>query len=68
MFDLETRLLFHLHGDERVPMRRHPDPTSGDIDRALARGETVYRCGRCAEEVVITHDAERSQRDPHIDR
>lgn len=68
MLNLETSLLFHLHGDERVPMRRHPDPASGDLDRALSRGETVFRCERCAEEIVIAHDPRPSAGDPHADR
>jgi len=57
MFDVRVQLA-HLHGGEIVPMvRREPhDPAGTDIERALARGGQVWRCERCADEVVVLPD------------
>lgn len=57
MFDLRVQLA-HLHGGELVPMvrREHHDPVDHDLDRALAKGAKLYRCERCAEDVLVYPD------------
>jgi hypothetical protein len=65
VFDPRLQLA-HLHGGELVPMsrREHHDPADHDIERVLARGARVYRCERCADDVIVLPD-ETSPAPPH---
>jgi hypothetical protein len=48
--------LMHRHGDEWVEMTPVADhsPDSRDPERRLLRGEQVYRCSSCDEEIQFT--------------
>jgi hypothetical protein len=63
VFDPNVQLA-HLHGGELVPMsrREHHDPADHDLERALARGARIFRCDRCADEVVMVPDETREPR------
>jgi hypothetical protein len=55
MFDYQTFRLMHLHGDERFPMKeRSPhDPAETDPERGWVQGARIFRCNRCAEEILL---------------
>jgi len=56
VFDLDLARMMHRHGDESMemlPAEQHsPDPR--DPERRLLRGQQVYKCEGCDEEVRIT--------------
>jgi hypothetical protein len=55
VFNLDMDRLMHRHGDnwiEMAPLADHtPDPR--DPERRLLRGERVYRCQGCDEEISV---------------
>lgn len=56
MISVDFGRLMHRHGDEWVPMLptgegHAPDPT--DPERRILRGEQIYRCEGCEEEIRI---------------
>ena len=54
MFDYRTVQLMHLHGDERIPMHERPrDAADDDPGRGWVKGERIFRCSSCDEEVVV---------------
>ncbi len=56
MFDYQAALtLMHLHGDERHPMteRGHDNAAAHDPERGWRQGARIFRCTRCADEVVV---------------
>ena len=55
MFNLEMDRLMHRHGDEWMEMRPVADhsPDERDPERRLLRGERVYRCSGCDEEMAF---------------
>lgn len=58
MFDARVIQLQHIHDGERVAMRReeHHSSSDHDLERALARGAQLWRCDRCADEVLVVPD------------
>ena len=58
MFDARIIQLEHIHEGERVPMarREHHSPDDDDLERALAQGAQLWRCERCADEVLVVPD------------
>jgi hypothetical protein len=55
MYDYQTFKLVHLHDGERITMeeRGHEDAADHDPERGWVEGARIFRCGRCAEEVVV---------------
>lgn len=55
MYDFQTFKLLHLLGSERVPMeeRGHHDAAAHDPERSWQKGARIFRCSRCAEEIVV---------------
>lgn len=55
MFNIDLARMMHRHGDkwmEMVPHDAH-SPEARDPERRLLRGEQVYKCEGCDEEVRI---------------
>lgn len=59
MFNLEMDRLMHRHGDEWLEMTPVADrsPDARDPERRLLRGERVYRCTGCDEEIQVVPKA-----------
>jgi hypothetical protein len=57
MLGFDALTLLHRHGDEWLPMDevKNPHPSAADYDpeRRLLRGERVFRCSACEDEVRI---------------
>lgn len=57
MFNLETQQLLHRHGKDWYPMDpvlpEHTNPDDHDIERRVLRGQKVFRCVSCDEEICI---------------
>lgn len=53
MFNIDLARMMHRHGDEWAEMNPVEDhsPDARDPERRLLRGEQVYRCDRCDEEI-----------------
>lgn len=55
LFNLEMDKVMHRHGDEwaeMTPVASH-SPDERDPERRLLRGERVFRCNECDEEIRI---------------
>jgi hypothetical protein len=68
MFDYQTVKLMHRHGDdEYAPMVEGSEHTSAahDPERAWLKGARIFKCTRCADEVVIAPDGEPSTEHPY---
>jgi len=55
VFNLDMDRLMHRHGDdwmEMTPVADH-SPDARDPERRLLRGERVYRCSGCDEEMAV---------------
>jgi hypothetical protein len=59
VLSFETMALMHRHGEDWVPMREVEHHTSVDHDpeRRMLRGERVFRCVTCDEEVMLVGPA-----------
>jgi len=56
LLDLEKHRLMHRHGEEwaeMTPVAEH-SPQARDPERRLLRGERVYRCSGCDEELRVS--------------
>jgi hypothetical protein len=55
MLGFDQLTLLHRHGDEWLPMEevRPSSVTDLDPERRLLRGERVFRCSACEDEVRI---------------
>jgi hypothetical protein len=56
MFNIDLARMMHRHGDkwtEMVPREDVHSPDPRDPERRLLRGEQVYKCEGCDEEVRI---------------
>jgi hypothetical protein len=55
MLGFDQLTLLHRHGDDWLPMEEVPHPSAADYDpeRRLLRGERVFRCSACEDEVRI---------------
>ena len=56
MLNFETNRIMHRHGNDWVEMRpvdsHSPDPR--DPERELIRGQSLFRCSACDEEIQVT--------------
>ena len=55
VFTFELGQMMHRHGSEWAEMTRVAEhsPDAGDPERRLLRGEQVYRCAGCDEEMAF---------------
>lgn len=54
MLGFNSLTLLHRHGDEWLPMEEVEQKAADrDPERRLLRGERVFRCSRCEDEVRI---------------
>ena len=60
MIDYSQYKILHQHGNDWVELKPvgHPNPASGDPERTWGRGATLFRCTKCAEEVVVASSEE----------
>lgn len=58
MIHFETQRLLHRHGDDWYPMDllkpEHLDADDHDIERKLLRGDKIYRCTQCDEDIGMS--------------
>jgi hypothetical protein len=56
LLNFETNRIMHRHGNDWVEMRPVDShtPDSRDPERALIRGQRLFRCVACDEEIQVT--------------
>ena len=56
MWNLDAARVMHRHGEDWEEMRVVGDasPDSYDIERRILRGDRIYRCASCSEEIRVT--------------
>lgn len=60
MLNVNNLRVLHRHGDDWIPMEsaEHTSPAAHDPERRILRGQRIYRCASCDEEVLIGEAAE----------
>ena len=55
MFDYGTFKLMHSHGKDLFSMEEtsHHDAAQHDPERGWTKGARIFRCTRCADEIVV---------------
>lgn len=62
MLNFQAMQLLHRHGEDWGQMEEleHHSPATHDPERRLLRGDRVYRCKTCADEVRIVVPSEET--------
>jgi hypothetical protein len=68
MYDYSTFKLTHRHGDEWVELQphEHHDAADHDPERGWLRHPRLFRCIRCAEEVMVTPNLAEEGAEPPV--